>query len=175
MAKPALSALPKTKMDNKYVIVMQCYDVDRKNPYPDEVEEVFDDATYARYQMLCCVLDELDSLNGILEDGTFPELRFIATMEDEKHDVIIQAWDGPDYRPVTCYDMVSVEDLLLALNWELKKTHGDQISVEIKACTGDDGSINYYYSSARNGDSNSFTKATAAYISADAYLKSLSE
>jgi len=125
--------------------------------------------------MLCCVIDELRSLNGILEDDTFPELRFIATMAEEDHDVIINAWDGPDYRPVTCYDVITVEEHVQSLNRQLKKTHGEKITVEIKSYIEDDDSVNYYYSSARLGDSKSFSRAVDAWSAADDYLRGLSD
>lgn len=149
---------------------MQCYDVDRKDPYPDEVQGAFDDVTYARYHMLCCVIDELRSLNGILEDDTFPELRFIATMEDTEHGVIIQAWDGPDYRPVTCYDVITVKEHLQNLNRKLKEIHGEHITVGVNAYLEDDGSIRYYYSSVQCGESDAFTRAVDAYEAANKYL-----
>lgn len=93
-----------------YKIVLTCYDFDKSEPYKDEIQGVFTSRMNAEIVMLDCVLDELQSLNGINEEDEFPERRFIATREDEKHDVVINAWDGPDYRPVTCYDIVKVDN-----------------------------------------------------------------
>lgn len=94
----------------KYKINMTCHDFENSEPYFDEVNGEFGSKMEAELAMLRCVLDELQSLNGIMEDDTFSERRFIATIEDEDHDVVINAWDGPDYRPVTCYDIVEVKD-----------------------------------------------------------------
>lgn len=92
-----------------YKIVLSSYDFDKSESYKDEVKGVFTSKMNAEIVMLDCVFDELQSLNGILENDAFPERRFIATREDEEHDVVINAWDGPDYRPVTCYDIVKVD------------------------------------------------------------------
>ena len=90
----------------QYKILLTCYDFDKKEPYIDELSSRYDSVIKAENAMYVCVLDELASLNGIMENDEFPERRFIATTEDTDHDVVINCWDGPDYRPVTCYDIV---------------------------------------------------------------------
>lgn len=90
----------------KWKIVLTCYDFHKPEPYTEEMPSRYETPEKARLSMQTLVLDELASLNGIDADGNFPECRFIATTEDEKHNIVINAWDGPDYRPVTCYDVV---------------------------------------------------------------------
>ena len=155
----------------KYKIVLTCYDFDKKNPYFDEVIGTYTSEIKAKYEMFHCVLDELTSLNGIMADDTFPELRFIATTEDEHHDVVIDAWDGPDYRPVTCYDVMPQRELLAMLNEMLRANHGEHITVRVKSYVDDDGTDRYYYTSRKYGNSRAFDRATVAYAEADNYLR----
>lgn len=154
----------------KYKILLTCYDFDKKEPYLDEVTGVFATELRARYEMLSCVLDELTSLNGIMEDDTFPERRFISTMENKYHDIVVNAWDGPDYRHVTCYDVITQTKLLKKLNSMLRETHGKRITVKLKSYIDDDGSTMYYYTSAKYGDSDAYRRAIDAYYEADGYL-----
>ena len=162
-------------MSNKYKILLTCYDFDRNEPYLDEVIGVDSTETKARYEMMRCVIDELQDLNGILEDGTFPERRFIATMEDEEHDVVINAWDGPDYRPVTCYDIITQTELLKKLNGMLRERHGQHITVKIKSHTNDNGIVTYYFTSRKYGNSVDFRTAVDAYCEANIYLNGVGE
>jgi hypothetical protein len=121
------------------------------------------------------VLDELASLNGIMEDDEFPERRFIATMEDEDHDVVINCWDGPDYRPVTCYDVMAQKELLEKLNEMLREHYGQRITVKVKSYVDGDGVDKYYYTSRKYGDSVAFDRATTAYTEANIYLNGVGE
>lgn len=89
-----------------YNIKLLCHDFENKPPYHDHIEGNFPTKEAAEATMLHAIIDELNSLNGINEDGTFPERRFTVQMEDETHDAVIICWDGEDYRPVTCYDIV---------------------------------------------------------------------
>lgn len=95
----------------KYKVLQVCYDFANKPPYYDELLETFDTKEKAECYMYQCVIDELESLNGISEDDTFPERRFIATRETEGYDVVINAWDGTDYRPVTCYKVLPTDEV----------------------------------------------------------------
>ena len=159
----------------KYKILLTCYDFDKQEPYLDEVTGVYATELRARYEMLHCVLDELESLNGIMDGDTFPERRFISTMEDEEHDVVVNAWDGPDYRPVTCYDVLAQTTLLKKLNKMLKETHGKHIAVKIEHYIKDDGRTMYYYTSAKYGNSDAYSRAVDAYYGADKYLRGVGE
>ena len=159
----------------KYKILLTCYDFGNSKPYLDEVTGVFTTYTRARCEMLHCVLDELESLNGIMEDDTFPERRFISTMENEHHDVVINAWDGPDYSPVTCYNVMTQANLLKKLNKMLKERHGYHITVKLKCCIDDNGNTQYYFTSRQYGDGDTFDRAVDAYYDADDYLCGIGE
>lgn len=159
----------------KYKIHMAFYDFENSEPYFDEVNGEFGSKMEAELAMLRCVLDELQSLNGIMEDDTFPERRFIATTEDEDHDVVINAWDGPDYRPVTCYKVMPVDELVEFFNAKLRKTYGHSITVQIHAYEEDDGSIWFYYTSVKYGESDTYKTANEAYSAANDYLRGVGE
>lgn len=92
----------------QYKIVLTEYDFQEPEPYTEELPDRYETREQAQLAMSYLVMDELASLNGIDADGNFPERRFIATSEDTDHDIVINAWDGPDYRPVTCYNIVEV-------------------------------------------------------------------
>lgn len=94
--------------EKQYKIVLTCYDFDKPEPYTEELPSRYETPEQAKLSMHTLVLDELESLNSIDADGNFPERRFIANTEDQDHDIVINAWDGPDYRTVTCYDIVEV-------------------------------------------------------------------
>ena len=51
-------------------------------------------------------MNELEDLCGIREDNTFSELRFVPTMVYDSHFLVINGWNGEDYRPVTVYDIL---------------------------------------------------------------------
>ena len=154
----------------KYKVLLTCYDFENTNPYLDEVTGVFPTSTRAICEMMHCVLDELTSLNGIMHGDTFPERRFISTMEDKNHDIVVNAWDGPDYRPVTCYDVITQAELLKNLNKMLKQRHGNNISVKIKHFIDDNGDTKYYFTSRQYGDGDTFDRSVDAYYDADDYL-----
>ena len=103
----------------KYKVLQVCYDFSNNLPYYDEVSEIFDTKEQAECSMYQCVIDELEALNGISENGDFPERRFIATRETEDYDVVINAWDGSDYRPVTCYKVLFIDELMEVKNGAL--------------------------------------------------------
>lgn len=56
-------------------------------------------------------------------------------------------------------------------NKMLKEEYGENITVEIKSNTDDDGSEYYYYISAYKGDSDDFETIEDAYNDACIYLK----
>ncbi len=56
-------------------------------------------------------------------------------------------------------------------NKMLKKEYGEEITVEIKSYTDDDGSKVYYFSSILNGDSDGFETIREAYDYACMYLE----
>lgn len=94
-------------MTEGYKIVLTCFEYKETNPSTKELPIVFASETEAENALLRLVIDELSELNGITEDGSFPERRFIAMLDNEDHDAVINCWDGPDYMPVTYYDIVS--------------------------------------------------------------------
>ena len=159
----------------KYKVIYLCYDFENEPPYFDEGPLEFPSREKAEISMLHSVIDELTGLNGIMEDGNFPERSFIATMEDEEYDVVINCWDGPDYRPVTCYKAASIPELLEFFNAKLRKTYGLNITVQLHAYEEDDGSIWFYYTSAKYGDSDAYPTASEAYHEADDYLRGVGE
>jgi hypothetical protein len=159
----------------KHKIFLTCYDFDKKQPYFDEVAGVFRSKMEAENTMFHLAIDELACLNGITEDESFPERRFIATTEDEDYDLVINAWDGPDYRPVTCYNIMSEAKLLKMLNNMLRERHGKHITVKIKHYVDDDGTTKYYYTSRKYGDSIAFDMAVTAYYEANTYLNGVGE
>lgn len=159
----------------KHKILLTCYDFDKKEPYFDEVIGVYNSKVEAENVMFGCVLGELECLNGINADDTFPERRFIATTADEDYDVIINAWDGPDYRPVTGYNVMPQTELLDMLNNMLKKTHGEHITVHVKHYIDANGRTKYYYTSKKYGHSIDFDTAVTAYYEADIYLHGVGE
>lgn len=159
----------------KYKILLTCYDFDKKEPYFDEVIGVYNSKIEAENVMFNCVLDELQCLNGIMEDDTFPERRFIAATESEDFDIVVHAWDGPDYRPVTCYKIMEVDGLVEFFNAKLRNAYGQEITVQIDAYEEDDGSVWFYYTSSRYGDSDAFHTAIQAYDAAGLYLSYVGE
>lgn len=159
----------------KHKILLTCYDFDEKEPYFDEVIGVYNSKMEAENVMLSCVLDELECLNGINSDDTFPERRFIASKEFEDYDVMINAWDGPDYRHVTGYNVILQTELLEMLNSMLRKTHGEHITVKVKHHLDADGHTKYYYTSKRYGHSIDFSMAVTAYYEANTYLHGVGE
>ena len=64
-------------------------------------------------------------------------------------------------------------DELESLNKLLQAKHGEDITVKIHSYEEDDGSIKYYYTSAKYQNSNSYDTPKEAYKAADAYLCSL--
>ena len=153
-----------------YKVLQVLYDFENDSPYFDELSGTFDTKEKAECSMYRCVIDELECLNGINENDTFPERIFIATMEMEDYNVVINAWDGPDYRPVTYYKVLSIDELVEFFNAKLREKHGDTITVKIRSYEEDDGSIWFYYDTARFGESNAFETASEAYDDADIYL-----
>lgn len=106
--KPVIQMPEEEPKEKQYKLVLTCYDFHKPEPYTEELPHRYETPEKAKLSMQTLVLDELVSLNGIDANGNFPERRFIATTEDSDHDIVINAWDGPDYRPVTCYDIVEV-------------------------------------------------------------------
>lgn len=159
----------------RFKVIQLCYDFEDKPPYFDEGSWTHATREKAEISMLRSVIDELACLNGIMEDGNFPERSFIATMEDEEYDVVVNAWDGPDYRPVTCYKVLSVTDLLRFFNAKLRNKYGQKITVKLHSYEEDDGSIWFYYTSAKYGDSDAYPTASEAYHEADDYLRGVGE
>lgn len=159
----------------KYKILQKCYDFPNDPPYYDELSVTFPTKERAEINMYRCILDELELLNGIMEGDTFPERRFIATIECIYFDVVINAWDGPDYRPVTFYKVMEIDELVEFFNEKLRNRHGDKITVQIYSYEEDDGKICFYYTSSKYGDSDAFPTASEAYDSADEYLCGVGE
>lgn len=159
----------------KYKVLQVCYDFANQPPYFDELSGTFNTKTEAENSMYHCVIDELVMLNGIMEDDTFPERRFVATKEDENYDIVVNAWDGPDYRPVTCYKVMSITELLEFFDAKLRKTFGENITVQLHAYEEDDGSIWFYYTSAKYGESDAYVTASEAYDMASNYLNGVGE
>ena len=59
---------------------------------------------------------------------------------------------------------------LYKYNEMLKKDYGQDITVQIKSYVEDDGSVFYYYTSARYGDSDAYATIIEAYDAACLYL-----
>ena len=156
----------------KYKVLLLCYDFANKPPCFDELSFTSDLKVDTMVCMYQCVLDELESLNGIMENDTFPERRFIATMEDEDYDVVINCWDGPDYRPVTCYKVLSIDELLEFFNAKLRNEFGESITVKVCSYEEYDGITQFYYDTAYFGESNAYSTASEAYEMAASYLRS---
>ena len=154
----------------KYKVLQVCYDYDNEPPYFEELSCTSTVKSEAEVCMYACVIDELECLNGIGEDDTFPERRFIATTSGETYDVSVWAWDGPDYRPVSCYKVMTIDELVEFFNAKLRSIHGQDITVQIHSYEEDDGSIWFYYTSVKYGESDAYTTASAAYDEANTYL-----
>ena len=65
--------------------------------------------------------------------------------------------------------------MLNRYNDMLRKTHGENITVEIKSYIEDDDSEWYYYTSTKYGDSNAYETIEEAYKEADDYLHGVGE
>ena len=158
-------------MKEKYKIVLTCYDFDNPKPYFDEIEGVFNTVSEAERILYFSVLDELTELNDVNGDGQFSERRFLSQLHDEEHNIVINCWDGLDYSPVTCYDIIPYSKYLTnKYNMKLKKKHGADITVKIYSYIEDDGNVAYYYSSILYGDSDAYETVEQAYKEADIYL-----
>lgn len=94
-------------MTEGFKIVLTCFEYKETPPSIKELSIVFASETEAENALLRLVINELSELNGIMENGSFPERRFIAMLDNEDHDAVINCWDGPDYMPVIYYDIVS--------------------------------------------------------------------
>ena len=160
---------------SKYKVLQVCYDFENRPPYFDELSQTHSSRDKAEIDMYKYVLDELDCLNGIMEGDAFPERRFIATIEDKEYDVVVNAWDGPDYRPVTCYKVITVDELVEFFNAKLRDDFGEDITVKICSYEECDGSTQFYYTTTRNGDIYGFETATQAYSDAGIYLSYVGE
>ena len=55
-------------------------------------------------------------------------------------------------------------------NEKLRNDYGQNISVQVKSCIEDDGSVWYYYTTARYGDIAAFETIEKAYDAACLYL-----
>lgn len=167
-------------MKDKYIIKLTCWDYPNPTPYTDYVLngkspmkfETYDEAKIA---LLINVIEEANELNfSSDENGECVDRRhFIPDIDVEDYECIIRAWDGDDYMPVTAYDILTIKDELEYLNRKLQEKHGEDITVKICSYKEDDGSIKYYYTSAKYGESDSFNTPEAAYKAADAYLYNL--
>lgn len=93
-----------------FKVKLLCYNYEEPTPSHDIIPCEFATHEAAETAMLHHILDELNQLNGINEDGNFPEHRFTVQMEDETHDAIVLCWDGEDYAPVTCYNIIETND-----------------------------------------------------------------
>ena len=92
-----------------FKVKLLCYNHGDPTPSHDVIPCEFATHEAAETAMLHHILDELNQLNGVDEDGNFPERHFTVQMEDETHDAIILCWDGEDYNPVTCYDIIETD------------------------------------------------------------------
>lgn len=67
-------------------------------------------------------------------------------------------------------ELIDVKCKLNKYNSMLKEKHGEEITVQIKDYIEDNGSIRYYYTSAKYGDSDAYDTVEEAYTVADRYL-----
>lgn len=150
-------------------------------PYLEDIGSLFENRDRAEIYMLHTMNEELSELNQPDAYNTPHTRVFIADLNGE-HDAIIRLWDGDDYWDVSYYDIVEVEadtdenDELAKYNAMLRKTHGKNITVEIKSYIEDDDSVRYYYTTARYGDSDdTWDTAEGAYKEANSYLHGVGE
>lgn len=94
----------------QYKIVKTCYEYGNPVPYMEEGHARYSTRVEAECSVYIEVIEELNTFNMPDENGHRPECSFSATMEDEKHDCVVLCWDGDDYMPVTCYDIVEVAE-----------------------------------------------------------------
>lgn len=93
-----------------FKIVKTCYEYGNPEPYMEESPVRYTTRVQAECDMYVEVIEELNSFNMPDENEHRPERSFSATMEDEEHDCVVLCWDGDDYMPVTCYDVVEVNE-----------------------------------------------------------------
>lgn len=112
-------------------------------------------------------------IRGILALGTiFP----VVTLYYDK-----APWDREndcDIRIVTGYSIVAAEpdEEIKKYNLMLRRTHGENITVEIKKYVEDDDSVRFYFTTAAFGDTNdTWDTAEEAYKEADSYLRVIGE
>lgn len=96
----------------KFKVMMTCFDADPSiRPYEDRIAQYFGSRDEAEQAVKKCVEDELETLNGGEAEG-----EFIGNFENERHEAVVEFWEGEptegdrDMRPVTIYDIVEVED-----------------------------------------------------------------
>ena len=70
---------------------------------------------------------------------------------------------------------MSKQPMVEKYNEMLRDEYGQNITVQLRSCTEDDGNVLYYYTSARYGDINSFETIEEAYSDACLYLSYVGE
>lgn len=92
---------------------------------------------------------------------------------DRENDCYIKIVTG--YMIVEFKEPIDENDPVAKYNEMLRKTHGENITVQIRSYIEDDDSEWYYYTSARYGDSDAYETVKEAYEDADAYLHGVGE
>lgn len=91
------------KGNTEYVVISVFYHTSGEIEWE---EKHFGSRLTAEHYALFCAIDDLEQLCSMMDDGTYPELRFVPTMGDEDYYIVINAWDGPNYQPVVTYKIV---------------------------------------------------------------------
>lgn len=158
-------------MQEKYKILLTYYDPHHK-PCHDEVSVEFNSILEAQIMMLKCAIEEADSLNaGSLFDTPITKVYGVTPEGDNGVTVYVLYVGNDSATKLTGYQIVPYSDYLIQeYNNELSERYGSDITVKIKSRIEDDGSIWFYYTSARHGDSDAYETIEQAYEMANDYL-----
>lgn len=156
-----------------WMIKLTCYDADK--PYFDKVDKRFEQKGDADKAMLCCVLNELRSLNEPDVDFS-PRRVYLPDLHPSgvKHDALISFWtvgEESEPQPLTGYDVIALDDPgTEKYNQMLRERHGECITVVIKH---DEERDDFYYTSSYFGESDHYATAENAYKEANDYLENI--
>lgn len=161
-------------MKEKYKILLNCYDP-YCEPFQDEISGEFDSIVEAQNIMMKCAIEEADSLNESFLFDT-PITRVYGVTPDGNNGVTVYVFyvGNDSTTKLTEYQIAPYSEYQIQVyNDKLLERYGPSITVKIKSYIEDDGSIWFYYTSSKCGDSDAYETIEQAYESANDYLNDI--
>ena len=158
-------------MIEKYKILLTCYDP-YCEPFQDEISGEFDSIMEAQNIMMKCAIEEASSLNeSYMYDNPIVRVYTVVSDGDNGVTVYVNYTDNANRAMLTEYQIAPYSEYQRQIyNDKLIERYGPSITVEIKSYIEDDGSIWFYYTSNRRGDSDVYETVEQAYEMANDYL-----